>query len=67
MLSLRDLSVSLLSALVIGLEGGVALGQNGEETAKPVAPSEASISEGSIGDAIVVNEGDSAAMEGYRT
>ncbi|MBX9652190.1 hypothetical protein K2Y11_01085 [bacterium] len=67
MFSFRDLSVGLLSALAIGLEGGVALGQNAEEPAKPVAPQEASITQGSIGDAVVINEGDATTMEGYRT
>lgn len=67
MFSFRDLSVGLLSALAIGLEGGIALGQNAEEPAKPVAPQEASITQGSIGDAVVINEADASVMEGYRT
>lgn len=67
MVSLRDLSIAVVSAMVIGLEGGLALGQSTEEPAKAIVPQEASVVQESIGESAMIDANDPAFTEGYRT
>ena len=67
MVSLRNLSIAVVSALVIGMESEVAFGQASEEPAKAIAPQEASVTEGSITETAVIDANDPAFTEGFRT